>query len=64
MGLFDCERNTESRDAVREIMPGALLRCPVRGALTVPERAADGLTFTEKRDVLTASNYYVVKAIL
>ena len=30
-------------------MPGALLRCPVRGALTVPERAADGLTFTEEK---------------
>ena len=30
-------------------MPGALLRCPVRGALTVPERAANGLTFTEEK---------------
>ena len=30
-------------------MPGALLHRPVRGALTVPERAADGLTFTEER---------------
>ena len=30
-------------------MPGALLNCPVRGALNVPERAADGLTFTEEK---------------
>ena len=30
-------------------MPGALLHCPVRGALTVPERAADGLAFTEEK---------------
>ena len=30
-------------------MPGALLNCPVRGALTVPERAADALTFTEEK---------------
>ena len=30
-------------------MPGALLHCPVRGALTVPEHAADGLTFTEEK---------------
>lgn len=30
-------------------MPGALLNCPVRGALTVQERAADALTFTEEK---------------
>ncbi len=30
-------------------MPGALLHCPVRGALSVPERASDGLTFTEEK---------------
>ena len=30
-------------------MPGALLRCPVRGTLSVPERAKDGLTFTEEK---------------
>ena len=31
------------------MMPGALLNCPVRGALTVKERAADALTFTEEK---------------
>ena len=30
-------------------MPGALLHCPVRGSLNVPERAVDGLTFTEEK---------------
>ena len=30
-------------------MPSALLHCPVRGALNVPERASDGLTFTEEK---------------
>jgi type I restriction enzyme M protein len=30
-------------------MPSVLLHCPIRGTLKVPERAADGLTFTEEK---------------
>ena len=30
-------------------MPGVLLHCPIRGTLNVPERASDGLTFTEEK---------------
>lgn len=30
-------------------MTGALLHCPIRGQLTVPEKASDGITFTEEK---------------
>lgn len=30
-------------------MPGALLHCPIRGSLNVPEKAADGLTYSEEK---------------
>ncbi len=30
-------------------MPGVLLHCPIRGQLNVPERAADGITYTEEK---------------
>ena len=42
-------------------MPGALLHCPVRGTLTVPERAADGLTFTEEKRRIDCINLLLSK---
>ncbi len=30
-------------------MPGEMLHCPIRGTLTVAEKAADGLTFSEEK---------------
>ena len=42
-------------------MPGALLHCPVRGTLTVPERAADDLTFTEEKRRIDCINLLLRK---
>ena len=42
-------------------MPGALLHCPVRGTLNVPERAADGLTFTEEKRRIDCINLLLRK---
>lgn len=42
-------------------MPGALLHCPVRGTLTVPERAANGLTFTEEKRRVDCINLLLSK---
>ena len=42
-------------------MPGALLHCPVRGTLTVPERAADGLTFIEEKRRIDCINLLLSK---
>ena len=39
-------------------MPGALLHCPVRETLTVPERAADELTFTEEKRRIDCINLF------
>ena len=45
-------------------MPGALLHCPVRGSLNVPERAADGLTFTEEKRRIDCINLLLQKGYL
>ncbi|MCY3647645.1 MAG: N-6 DNA methylase [Chloroflexi bacterium] len=42
-------------------MPGALLHCPIRGTLTVPERAADELTFTEEKRRIDCINLLLSK---
>ena len=42
-------------------MPGALLYCPVRGTLNVPERAADGLAFTEEKRRIDCINLLLKK---
>ena len=42
-------------------MPGALLHCPVRGTLTVREKAADGLTFTEEKRRIDCINLLLRK---
>jgi type I restriction enzyme M protein len=42
-------------------MPGALLHCPVRGTLTVREKAADGLTFTEEKQRIDCINLLLRK---
>ena len=42
-------------------MPGALLHCPVRGTLTVPEGAADELTFTEEKRRIDCINLLLRK---
>ena len=42
-------------------MPGALLHCPIRGTLNVPERAADGLTFTEEKRRIDCINLLLRK---
>ena len=42
-------------------MPGALLHCPVRGTLNVPERAADELTFTEEKRRIDCINLLLSK---
>jgi type I restriction enzyme M protein len=42
-------------------MPGALLHCPIRGALTIPERAANGLTFTEEKRRIDCIRYLLAK---
>lgn len=42
-------------------MAGALLHCPVRGTLNVPERAKDGLTFTEEKRRIDCINHLHTK---
>ena len=42
-------------------MPGALLHCPLRGTLNVPERAADNLTFTEEKRRIDCINLLLSK---
>ena len=42
-------------------MPSALLHCPVRGTLNVPERAADGLAFTEEKRRIDCINLLLNK---
>ena len=42
-------------------MPGALLHCPVRGTLNVPEKATDGLTFTEEKRRIDCINLLLRK---
>ncbi|TIU41889.1 MAG: type I restriction enzyme HsdR N-terminal domain-containing protein, partial [Mesorhizobium sp.] len=37
----------------------ALLHCPVRGSLRVPQRAADHLTFTEEKQRIDAIKYLI-----
>lgn len=42
-------------------MPGALLHCPIRGPLTIPERAADGLTYTEEKRRIDCIRFLLAK---
>lgn len=42
-------------------MPGALLRCPIRGELVVPEKASDGLTYTEEKRRIDCINFLLAK---
>ena len=42
-------------------MPGVLLNCPIRGTLNVPERAADGLTFSEEKRRIDCIRYLLAK---
>ena len=42
-------------------MPGVLLHCPIRGTLNVPERAEDGLTFTEEKRRIDCINLLLKK---
>src|SRR4051812_27631161 len=37
----------------------ALLHCPIRGGLRVPQRAADRLTFTEEKQRIDAIRYLI-----
>lgn len=42
-------------------MPGALLHCPIRGTLSVPEKAANGLTFTEEKRRIDCIRFLLAK---
>lgn len=42
-------------------MPGALLHCPIRGTLSVPEKAADGLTYTEEKRRIDCIQFLLAK---
>ena len=42
-------------------MPSTLLNCPIRGRLTVPERATDDLTFTEEKRRIDCIKYLMEK---
>lgn len=42
-------------------MPGAFLHCPIRGTLNVPERAADGLTYTEEKRRIDCIQFLLAK---
>ena len=39
------------------MIESALLHCPIRGSLRVPQRASDGLTFTEEKQRIDAIRY-------
>lgn len=44
-----------------EKVQGALLHCPIRGLLTVSERAADGLTYTEEKRRIDCIRFLLAK---